>query len=70
MINLLTANAIPKDGRYKLSKIKVLLQAQIENSLELGWEQKDIKLRTNFPFEFMGIKAKQIEFNPLCPTAS
>ena len=72
MINCLTAIATPGafGHRYDLDRIKTLLQAQIENSLELGWEQKSIKVLTNFDYEFMDIKCQQIESNPLCPTAS
>ena len=72
MINCLTAIATPGSysGRYDLERIETLLNAQIENSIELGWAQKDIKVLTNFEYGFMGIKAKKIESNPLCPTAS
>lgn len=34
-----------------------LVKIQIENSLDLGWKPEDILLVTNFPYEFMGIKA-------------
>jgi len=38
MINCLTAITVPGSysGRYDLDRIKVLLNAQIENSLEVG----------------------------------
>ena len=70
MINLLTANVNPKSGRYNLDKITVLLKAQIANSYDVGWLPKDILLLTNFDFEFAGIKAETIEFNPRCLTGS
>lgn len=72
MINCLTAITTPGSysGRYDLDRIKTLLQAQIENSLELNWFPENIKVLTNFDFEFMGVKAEQIKSNPLCPTAS
>jgi hypothetical protein len=72
MINCLTAITRPDSysDRYGLERIKVLLKAQIDNSLELGWKCGYIIVLTNFEFEFMGIKAEQIKFNPLCPTAS
>ncbi len=38
-----------------------LAKIQIENSLELGW--KDILIITNFPYEFMGIRATVIPDN-------
>ena len=69
MKNCLTAN-VTKSSRYKLDKIKVLLDAQILNSLDVGWMPKDIILTTNFDYDLYGVKAHRIEFNPLCPTAS
>jgi len=69
MKNCLTAN-VTKSSRYKLDKIKVLLDAQILNSLDVGWLPKDIILTTNFDYNLYGVKAHRIEFNPLCPTAS
>jgi len=69
MKNCLTAN-ITKNSRYKKDKIKILLDAQILNSLDVGWLPKDIILTTNFDYELYGVKAHRIEFNPLCPTAS
>ena len=59
-----------KSSRYKMDKIKVLLDAQILNSLDVGWLPKDIILTTNFDYNLYGVKAHRIEFNPLCPTAS
>jgi len=35
----------------------VLVKLQIENSLELGWKLEDLILVTNFPYEYMGVKA-------------
>jgi hypothetical protein len=69
MKNCLTAN-VTKRSRYKLDKLKVLLDAQILNSLGVGWKPEDIILATNFDYEFCGVKSHKIEFNPLCPTAS
>lgn len=34
-----------------------LVNLQIDNSLELGWEPKEIILATNFPYEYKGIKS-------------
>lgn len=34
-----------------------LTKMQIDNSLELAWEKKDIILATNFPWSYKGIKA-------------
>ncbi len=40
---------------------KMAVKIQIENSLSLGWKVEDILLVTNFPYEFMGVKATVIE---------
>ena len=32
------------------------IKAQIENSIELGWDPKDIVIATNFDVEHMGVK--------------
>ena len=51
---------------YKKSKWKYVgnqdlienyLKLQIENSINMGWDKKDIIPITNFPFEHMGVKA-------------
>jgi len=70
MKNCLTANVVKGSARYKLDKIKILLAAQILNSLDVGWLPEDIILTTNFDYDLYGVKAHRIEFNPLCPTAS
>jgi hypothetical protein len=37
--------------------INAHLKLQIENSLRLGWDKKDIVAITNFQFEYMGVKS-------------
>jgi len=69
MKNCITAN-VTTSSRYKLDKIKILLAAQILNSLDVGWLPEDIILTTNFDYNLYGVKAHRIDFNPLCPTAS
>jgi hypothetical protein len=34
-----------------------MIQAQIDNSIELGWDPSDIWLVTNFDYEFRGVKS-------------
>jgi hypothetical protein len=65
MKNLLVANAQDK-GRYDLKHITTLCQAQVENSIECGWEPEDIILLTNFEFDFMGVDSHVIELNENC----
>ena len=40
---------------------KTLVKIQIDNALDLGWKIEDIMLVTNFPYEYNGVKA--IELN-------
>lgn len=36
-------------------------KVQIDNSLEFGWKREDIMLVTNFPYEYNGVKAIEVE---------
>ena len=38
----------------------VLVRIQIDNSLDLSWDKKDILLVTDFPYEYKGISALQV----------
>lgn len=57
-------------NRYKQEAIELLLKAQIENSLDLGWKSEDIIILANFEFEFMNVKTKIISLNDFCLTGS
>ena len=70
MINFMVANANKKDKRYTIEKITTLLSAQIENSIEMGWNQCDIMILSNFDFEFMQVKTLRIDLNKHCYTGS
>ena len=65
MKNLMVANQQPK-GRYDPERITTLCKAQVENSIECGWEPEDILLITNFEFDFMGVASHVIELNANC----
>ena len=69
MKNFIIANESHK-SRYKFEKIDILLKAQIENSLDIGWQTKDIILLANFDYEFMGVKSVNISLNKECLTGS
>jgi hypothetical protein len=56
--------------RYKKDKIKTLLKAQIDNSIDVGWKVEDIILLCNFEFEFMGVKSIVNELDHECLTGS
>lgn len=45
---------------------ETLIKIQIDNSLDLGWKPEDILLITNFPYEFMGVKAVVISGEHYC----
>jgi len=69
MKNLIVAN-MSNTWRYCPEHISLLINAQIENSLELGWLPEDIILIANFDHEFMGVKAHNTELNKTCLTGS
>lgn len=69
MKNVLVANFLEK-SRYTLEPLKQLVNLQIENSIDVGWEIEDILLVTNFNHEFMGVKAINTELNKICITGS
>lgn len=48
----------------------VLIRAQIENSLECGWDKKDVIFVSNKDFDIQGIKPQLFELNESCLTGS
>ena len=72
MKNFIAANAsdyqnpFAPPGRYSLENIKILLNAQIENSIKLGWEPKDIIVVANFVHKFMEVETIRMKFNDYC----
>lgn len=69
MKNLMIAN-LSSRKRYRFDNLDILLKAQIENSLDLGWNPNDIIILTNFDYEFMGVKSIRIDLNKNCLTGS
>jgi len=55
---------------HSLDSLLLLVKAQIENSLELGWKSEDIIILSNIDFEYMGIKPIIIPLNDFCFTGS
>jgi hypothetical protein len=47
-----------------------LVKIQIDNSLRLGWDRKDIVLATNFPYEYNGVKAIVLGDDNYCEFSS
>lgn len=72
MKNFMVANKQENSNRYKKENIEILLKAQIENSLELGWNKEDIIILSNFDFQFMGVQSINISehMNNSCLTGS
>jgi len=71
MLNFMVANRNDKNKRYRKENIETLLKAQIENSLELGWEPGKVWVLANFDFEFMGVRTMKVDkLNDFCFTGS
>jgi hypothetical protein len=65
MINFMVANLIdPSHSKH----LKRMLNAQIENSLDLGI--KDIVIISNFEYTYMGVSTTLAELNKFCATGS
>lgn len=69
MKNFMVAN-LSKNKRYKFESMELLIKAQIENSIDLGWHVSDIILLANFDYEFMGVKSIKADLNEYCFTGS
>lgn len=67
--NVVVANW-KQGGKASRDELEKLLRAQIENSIEIGWQKEDIIAVTNFPFEFEGVKARQLQMPDFCLTGS
>lgn len=57
-------------SRYKKERIIPILNAQMDNSLSLGWDIKNIILLTNFDYSFKNVVAQKIDFTDNCLTGS
>jgi len=58
------------DKKNPTDKLTTLLQAQIENALDLGWEKQDIIILSNVFFRFMNIRTIKVDLNDFCFTGS
>jgi len=56
--------------KYPFDKMETEMKAQIENSLAVGWSPEDMIVITNFQYEFMGVKAINVDLNNFCLTGS
>jgi len=57
MKNVHIYNIVSEKERYPKDILLNYLRAQIDNSLRLGWEERDIIIGTNFDFEYNGVKS-------------
>jgi hypothetical protein len=69
MKNLIVAN-YRKDGKCSLDELKKLIQAQIDNSLDLGWDRKDLIILANFEMEHNNVTTQTANLNDSCFTGS
>ena len=69
MKNIIAVN-FQNHEKYPFEKLEKEMKAQIENSLQLGWNSEDILLVTNFEYSFMGINAFNIPLNDFCLTGT
>jgi hypothetical protein len=51
---------VVEDLKADLDSVRRLLELQVENSLDLGWQADDIVLFTSFPFTCMGVSAIEV----------
>jgi hypothetical protein len=68
MKNLIVLNI--QNNSSKRDELLKITKAQIENSLELGWDKNNIILISNVDFEWMEVKSIKIELNRKCVTGS
>lgn len=68
MKNLLVANFRPH-GRVKEAELRGMVEAQIENSLEVGWRPQDIVVVTNLAFD-APVTLVRAPLNESCLTGS
>lgn len=67
MLNLMVANCRNNKARERMER---MLDAQVDNSLELGWPVDDIVVVANFAYEHAGVRALGAELNSGCLTGS
>lgn len=61
---------INEKSRYNRNALIQLLNTQIHNSLDLGWDTKKIIIMSNIDYEYMNIKTINTQLNNFCLTGS
>ena len=64
MKNVLVYNIVDNKERYNTELLFNYFRAQIDNSLNYGWDKKDIILATNFDFNYKDIES--VRLNNIC----
>tara|TARA_Y100000310_G_C20390295_1_gene672420 strand:+ start:35 stop:754 length:720 start_codon:yes stop_codon:yes gene_type:complete len=64
MKNVLVYNIVNNKERYDTELLFNYFRAQIDNSLNCGWDKKDIILATNFDFNYKDIES--VRLNNIC----
>lgn len=71
MKNLLVANWSSQNRKYPKEKLETELYAQLENSLDVGWEPDDIVVATNFKFTYdIAVNIVELKMPKHCLTGS
>lgn len=69
MINFMVVNFVEKQGN-SLNRLLRLLEAQVENSLELGWKPEEIVIISNIKYDRGEVVAIEAPLNDYCLTGS
>jgi hypothetical protein len=70
MKNMFVANYNEKNRSYKFDRLERFIKAQIDNSIELGWEKDNVIFMANFQYEYKGISSYVINLNDFCFTGT
>lgn len=63
MKNVMVASFRAGQEAHPFTRLETYVQAQIENSMEVGWAAEDILLLTDFDYEYMGVKTQLISLD-------
>ncbi len=69
MKNIIVANFQPK-SKISKEQLSTYINAQIDNSLSLGWDRKDLILISNFEYGYNHVYAIEYDLNNICLTGS
>jgi len=70
MKNLIVANLNKNNPRWAKERLVSYIKAQVHNSIDLGWDPRDLILIVNFDDIFMGVNSINVSLNGFCFTGS